>query len=129
MPLSSLRNHRGFFSDYWLGTALSAGGSASIRLTAAQARKGLDRISRLVEAISGVTNPDLTEFRERFARPLLQEFLGFYLHENAEDPRVRPLSVTNGADVPGPPVALVLLCPDAEEIEARQGRKRLEEKL
>ena len=129
MALQSIRNHRGFFSDYWLGTVLGARGASSVRLTAAQGRKALDRITRLVEAMSGAAAPDLARFREKFARPLLHDFLGFELHENAPEPRLRPLSVANGAESAGPQVALVLLCPDAEEIESRQGRKQLEDGL
>ena len=129
MALQSIRNHRGFFSDYWLGTVLGARGASSVRLTAAQGRKALDRITRLVEAMSGAAAPELTRFREKFARPLLQDFLGFELHENATEPRLRPLSVANGAERVGPHVALALLCPDPMEVESRLGRKLLEDGL
>lgn len=129
MALQSIRNHRGFFSDYWLGTVLGARGASSARLTAAQARKALDRVTRLVEAMGGATAPELTRFREKFARPLLQDFLGFELHENATEPRLRPLSVANGTESIEPHVALALLCPDPEEIDSRQGRKLLEDGL
>lgn len=129
MALQSIRNHRGFFSDYWLGTVLGARGAASARLTAAQARKALDRVTRLVEAMNGAVTPDLTRFREKFARPFLYDFLGFELQENAVEPRLRPLSAANGSESAGPSIALALLCPDSEEIESRQGRKQLEDGL
>ena len=129
MALHSIHNHRGFFSDYWLGTVLGARSAAGARLTAAQARKALDRITRLVETMNGAVTLDLTRFREKFARPLLHDFLGFELHENAAEPRLRPLSAANGGDSAGPPIALLLLCLDPEEIESRQGRKRLEDGL
>lgn len=129
MAPQSLRNHRGFFSDYWLGTVLGARGGAGVRLTAAQVRKAMNRVSGLVESVNGAVPPDLTRFREHFARPLLQDFLGFDLHENPAEPRLRPLSAANGADSLGPPVNLVLLCPDPEEIDSRQGRRQIEDAL
>jgi hypothetical protein len=129
MALQSIRNHRGFFSDYWLGTALGARGAAGSKLSAAHARKALDRISRLVESMTGAATPDLTRFRERFARPLLQDFLGFELQENAREPRLRPLAAANGGNGGGAPVGIVLLCPDPPEIDSRQGRRALEDAL
>jgi hypothetical protein len=129
MALQSIRNHRGFFSDYWLGTALGARGAAGVKLTGAQARKALDRVSRLIETVNGAVAPDLTRFRERFARPLLQDFLGFELQENAREPRLRPLAASNGGNGAGAPVGMVLLCPDPPEIESRQGRRQLEDAL
>src|SRR4051812_2611422 len=97
MALHSIRNHRGFFSDYWLGTLAGARGSAGAKLSATQARKALDRITRLVEAAGGGAEPDLQRFRERFARPLLLDVFGFDLHENAEEPRLRALSISDGS--------------------------------
>ncbi|MGQ0656273.1 MAG: Eco57I restriction-modification methylase domain-containing protein, partial [Betaproteobacteria bacterium] len=128
MALQSIRNHRGFFSDYWLGTALSGRGAAGPKLTAAQARKALDRVARLVESMNGAAAPDLTNFRERFARPLLQDFLGFELRENAREPRLRPLAPSNGGGNETS-TSLVLLCPDPPELESRQGRRQLEDAL
>ena len=87
MALRSLRNHHGFFSEYWLGTVLGARAAAGARLTGAQARKALDRVSRLVETVNGAAVPDLMRIRERFARPLLADYLGFDLHENTAEPK------------------------------------------
>jgi Eco57I restriction-modification methylase len=129
MALQSIRNHRGFFSDYWLGTALGARAGAGARLTAAQARKALDRLSRLMETVNGAAAPNLTQFRERFARPVLHDFLGFALLENAEEPRVRALSVANGADASADIALLALLCPEPAELESKQSRRQLEDAL
>lgn len=128
MALASLRNHRGFFSDYWLGTLLAARTSGGARLSAVQSRKALERVTRWVESMRGVAEPDLTRFRERFARPLLLDFLGFDLQENAAEPRLRPLSVASSTDLRSP-VALVLLCPDSEDIDSRAWRRRVEDEL
>jgi hypothetical protein len=129
MALQSIRNHRGFFSDYWLGTALGARGGAGAKLTAAQARKVLDRVSRLVEAVNGGTAPDLTHFRERFARPLLHEYLEYDLLDHEGEPRLRRLSAANGGNGGGEALAMALLCPEPSELESRQGRRQLEEAL
>jgi hypothetical protein len=125
--VQSLSNHHGFFSDYWLGSALGRTGGGA-KLTAAQTRSLLARLTRLVDGMSGVDPADLTHFRERFARPLLQDYLGFRLHENAEEPRLRPLSATDGA-TPGPVIAKVLLCSDPDDLDNRQARKKLEDGL
>lgn len=128
MALHSIRNQRGFFSDYWLGTLAGARGVTGPKLTAAQARKALGHVTRLVEA-AGSTEIDLQRFRERFARPLLLDIFGFDLHENAEEPRLRALSITDGSGAFGLPVAVVSLCADSEEFYARATRRRLEDEL
>lgn len=128
MTLHSIRNQRGFFSDYWLGTLASARGVAGAKLTAAQSRKALERITRLVES-GGSAEPELQRFRERFARPLLLEVFGFDLHESTDEPRLRALSISDGSGSFGPPVALVSLCADPEELDARAARRRLEDEL
>jgi hypothetical protein len=128
MALQSIRNHRGFFSDYWLGTSLGGRGGPGAKLTAGQARKALERISRLVDAVDGGRQADLTGFRERFARPLLQDYLGFELRENASEPRLRPLAMADGNGA-GDVVAMAVLCPDPADLESRQGRRLLEDGL
>lgn len=127
MAFASLHNHKGFFSDYWLGTVLSARGAAVARLTPAQAKKALERVTRLVEVMNGVAEPDLTRFRERFARPLLEELLGFEIRENVVEPRLRPLAASNGNG--GMPVALALFCPDHSEFDAPRTRRQVENGL
>lgn len=129
MALHAIRNHRGFFSDYWLGTLAGARGAAGAKLSAAHARKALDRITRLVEAASGGAEPDLQRFRERFARPLLLDVFGFDLLEDADEPRLRALSISDGSGTHGTPVALVALCSDPEELDARSTRRQLEDQL
>jgi hypothetical protein len=124
MALSSIHNRRGFFSDYWLGTLLSARGRDGARLTPAQARRTIDRLRRMLDTVSGVEAPDLTDFRERFARPLLEEILGFGLRENAEEPRLRPLAMGDGTD--GSMVAAVHLLPESEAVDVPRTRRALE---
>jgi len=124
MALASIQNRKGFFSDYWLGSLLSARGASGARLTTAQARKALWRVSRLVDAFDNSETPDLTRFREQFVRPVLEEILGYALLENAEEPRLRPLKAGDGNG--GPPVALAWLLPEAEDLDSAKARRQLE---
>jgi hypothetical protein len=126
MASASLRNHKGFFSDYWLGTVLGARGAAGPRLTAAQTKKSLERLTRAVDAAGAATAPDLSRFRERLARPLLDDYLGFEMHESAEEPRLRSLSQKDGE---GAAIALALLCPDPAELDSHRTRRQLEDGL
>jgi superfamily II DNA or RNA helicase len=112
MALASIHNRRGFFSDYWLGTLFSGRGRDGARVTPAQARRTIDRLRRMLDTVGGVDAPDLTHFRERFARPLIEEILGFSLRENAQEPRLRPLTTGDATD--GIFVAAVRLGPQGE---------------
>lgn len=127
MGLTSIHNRKGFFSDYWLGTLASARSRDGARLTPAQARKTLDQLRRLLDTVTSVEAPDLTRFRERFARPLLEEILGFALAENPEEPRLRPLRLSGDAN--GMVLAAVHLLPEAEALDTPRSRRMLEEAL
>lgn len=127
MALASIHNRRGFFSDYWLGTLLSARVSSEARLTATQARKLLNRLRRLLEGVSGAEPPDLTRFRERFARPLFEDVLGFALGENGAEPRLRPLAAGDGAAAPV--ATAVHLVPETEALDIPRTRRVLEDAL
>jgi hypothetical protein len=127
MPLAALHNRKGFFSDYWLGTLASARGRDGARMTPVQARKMLDRLRRALESVNGVETPDLTRFRERFARPLLEDLLGFALGENPEEPRLRPLTMRDSTN--GPVLAAVHLLPETEALDTPRQRRALEEAL
>ena len=129
MALNSIRNIRGFFSDYWLGSILSAKKGAGSKLTKAQAEKTLWRLTQLRNRIEGFENPDLTRFREQFARPLLGQVFSFNVEENPEETRVRLLTrqpEENAGDVADAPIAALYLCPDDDEIESKQTRGSLE---
>lgn len=129
MPLNSIRNLRGFFSDYWLGSILSAKKGIGAKLTKTQAEKMLWRLTQLKNRIEGFENLDLTRFREQFARPLLGQVFGFDIGENPEVTRVRLM--TRQADEsaegkPSMPIAALYLCPEDDEVENRQPRSALE---
>src|SRR5262249_42937269 len=124
MALASIHNRRGFFSDYWLGTLLSGRGRDSARITPAQARRTIDRLRRILDAVSRLEGAGLYHLRERFARPLLEEILGFGLRENVEEQRLRPLATGDGTD--GSVVAAVHLLPENEGLDAPRTRRALE---
>jgi len=126
MALSSISNRRGFFSDYWLGTLASGRGRDNARLTPVQARKTIERLRRMLESVNGTEAADLTTFRERFARPLLDEILGFTLEEHADKPRLRPLKAR---DVDGSVLAAVYLLPEGEALDSPRTRRTLDEGL
>jgi hypothetical protein len=126
MALDSIHNIRGFFSDYWLGSVLSAKKGIGPRLAAAQSRKKLWRLNQLHDRVDAVEPPDIATFREKFARPLLADIFGFRLLE-ADDARLRLISsdIEDGAA----PLAAVLLCPGQEDLPTRQTRQGLERAL
>ena len=126
MPLDSIHNIRSFFSDYWLGSVLSAKKGIGPRLAAAQSRKKLWRLNQLHDRVDAVEPPDIATFREKFARPLLADIFGFRLLE-ADDARLRLISsdIEDGAA----PLAAVLLCPGQEDLPTRQTRQGLERAL
>jgi N-6 DNA Methylase len=127
MPLRSVLNHRGFFSDYWLGTTLGRQKVGGPRLTSAQVRKALARMSNLADGSAAtLLTSDLTRFRERFVRPLLEVF-DFAILEGSEEPRIRALFASG--DDSASTLALIGLCPESEEINSRSLRKRLEDAL
>jgi hypothetical protein len=125
MPLNSIHNGRGFFSDYWLGSLQSGRKTEGPKLTPAQARKSLFRLSQLRERVDTVEPPDLTTFREKYVRPLFLEILGFTILENGDEPRLRLLAGPAVAK----PLAAVLLLPDHNEIEARGTRSKIDKAL
>lgn len=121
----SIRNGLGFFSDYWLGSVLGSHRRGQLaRLTSAQAEKLLRRLMYLRQRIDTPDPPDLTTFREKFARPLLGDIFGYSLSEPGEETRLRLLSSEGG-----PPLAAVLLVPEAEGLEGRANRTMIERAL
>lgn len=80
MIFRHLRNVSGFFSDYYLGTIFGRGAGRGRRrqLADRETDREFDRLRRLVERAEGhcATAADL---RERLARPLLRDILGYHL--------------------------------------------------
>lgn len=130
IPFPSIYNGRGFFSEYWLGTLKSARKRGEeTRLSSAQARNLLRRLIQLRQRVDLPDPLGLHEFRERFARPLLQELFGYRLCEGEEGVPVRNL-LPIAAGVDGEQAAVVVLfVPDPEEIDSRGTRTRIDSAL
>lgn len=139
MALNSIHNVRGFFSDYWLGSMLAGKKGTGPKLTKAQAEKALWRLTQLRNRIEGFEAPDLSQLRERFARPLLGQTLGFHIMENDDEPRLRLLTrMPDEAPTEGQPpaqagmntpIAALLLCPKEDALDQRTTRHALEDFL
>lgn len=123
MLLSSIRNGRGFFSDYWLGSILGTRRKVQgPRLTSSQAQRLLRRLAQLRQRVDVAEPLPAAEFRERYARPILGDLFGYGITEDGGDPQIRLLV---RADNPGDSrktLAAALLLPDQEELEARSTR-------
>jgi len=76
---------------------------------------------------------ELTEFREKYARPLLGEILGFKIAEDAEDPRLRYLtkepSEPSASPASSERLLALLLEPDHDEADTRAVRGKLDKAL
>lgn len=80
MIFRHLRNARGFFSDYYLGTVFGRGAGRGRRRQLAErdTDRAFDRLRRIHERAEGrCLGP--TDVREKLARPLLRDILGFHL--------------------------------------------------
>ncbi len=128
MTLRAIQNHRNFFSDYWLGTLLSARGAAGPRLSAADLRKRMRRFVRLVDGLGGADRVEPARFRERFARPFLHDILDLDLGGGEIDGPLHPLRPAD-ASPESPPVAIARFCNDALELDRPALRREIEAAL
>jgi len=109
-----LRNVRGFFSEYYLGSVFG-------RESGRGRRKGLSdrdsdlayaRLRKVIERAGGdLTDPPTA--RERLLRPLLRDVLGFHL--GAGDNRVHGLWVSAETEAAGDKPLVLAYCGAAEE--------------
>ena len=109
MTFRHLRNVRGFFSDYYLGSIFgrTAGRTRRRQLS----NRGTDfayvRFRRLRERAEGRAQ-GATNCRERFLRPLLRDVLGFHL--GAGDERIHGLFANAEDEASGGAPLLVAWC-------------------
>ncbi|MER3488060.1 MAG: hypothetical protein C4307_04730, partial [Chloroflexota bacterium] len=80
MTFRHLRNVRGFFSDYYLGSVFGRGAGRGARKTLSDRETDLAyaRFRRICERAEGRAS-DPASCRERFIRPLLRDVLRFHL--------------------------------------------------
>lgn len=134
MALRSIRNHRNFFSDYWLSSLLTTRGLPGPRLNAQLQRRKLATLSRLMEVVDRPGALDPSRFRERFARPLLEDVLDFGVAEPEGDADGSLLQVTSGS-LPleqrrnHAPLALIRLSTQPGDHETLGVRRNLERAL
>lgn len=128
MTLRAVHNRRNFFSDYWLGTLLTARANSGPRLTSAELRKRMRRMTRLVDSLGGASRMDPARFRERFAVPLLMDVLDFNVSTDEVSPHIHRLTIADAAEGTQA-LALVSLCHDAADLERRAVRQSLDEAM
>jgi hypothetical protein len=135
VALRSLRNHRNFFSDYWLSSLLGARGLPGPRLNAQQQRRRMAMLARLMDLVDRPAGLNPSRFRERFARPLLEDVLDFGAVEPADgEINTNILALTAGA-VPleershQRPLVLARLSPQLGDHETPVVRRSLEHAL
>jgi hypothetical protein len=104
-----LRNVRGFFSDYYLGSVLGPAGGVGRRrhLSGRETDLAYTRFRRIRERAEGRADEPAT-CRERFLRPLLRDVLGFHL--GTGDDRVHGLYATAEEEANGTRPLLLVYC-------------------
>lgn len=109
MTYRHLRNVRGFFSDYYLGSVFGRGDGRGRRRHVSTRETDLAylRFRRIHERSEGRAT-DAPACRERFIRPLLRDVLGFHL--GAETGRVHLLFDSAEAEAAGAPPLAAAYC-------------------
>ena len=121
MSFRHLRNARGFFSDYYLGSVFGAGTGRGRkrRVTDRDTDIAYLRFRRIRERAEGRAI-DADSCRERFIRPLLRDVLGFHL--GAGENRLYGLYVSAEAEERGNPPILLSYCGSwDEDLDAGRG--------
>jgi len=114
-----LRNVRGFFSDYYLGSVFGRGSGRRRKLSDRETQLAYSRFLRIRERAEG-HGTDAAVNRERFVRPLLRDVLGFHLG-SGED-RVHRLFLSADAENSGDaPLALCYCGGWDEDLDAGRG--------
>jgi hypothetical protein len=133
MTFRHLRNVRGFFSDYYLGSVfgLSSGRGRRRRLSDRETDLAYARFRRIRERAEGRCD-DAALCRERFIRPLLRDVLGFHL--GAGEDRVHGLFASADEEARGDRPILLAFCGTwDEDLDAGRGAnqpmRRLEQTL
>jgi hypothetical protein len=109
MTFRQLRNVRGFFSDYYLGSVFgrTTGRGRRRQLSNRESDFAYARFRRLRERAEGRA-ADAADCRERFLRPLFRDVLGFHL--GAGDDRVHQLFASAEDEAAGATPLLVAYC-------------------
>lgn len=109
MTFCHLRNVRGFFSDYYLGSIFGRGEGRGRKKTVSDRETDFAyrRLLRIYERAEGQA-VDASSSRERLIRPLLRDVLGFHLGEGQD--RVHPLFASAEDEAAGKPALVAAYC-------------------
>ncbi len=119
MSLRNLRNVRGFFSDYYLGSVFGRGTRGRKRLSDRETDWAYRRFQKLYAQAEGRA-ADASACRERLLRPLLRDILGFQLGEAVE--RVHPLFSSAEAEARGERPLVAAYCGEwGEDLDTSHG--------
>lgn len=121
MIFRHLRNARGFFSDYYLGSVFGRGTGRGRRrqLSDRETDLAYTRFRRIRERAEGRA-ADPAQCRERFVRPLVRDILGFHL--GAGEDRIHLLFASAEAEAAGEHPLLACYCGGwDEDLEAGRG--------
>lgn len=121
MTFRHLRNARGFFSDYYLGSifARGSGRGRRRRLSDRETENAYSRFQRIRERAEGRA-ADVSDCRERFIRPLLRDVLGFHLGAG-EDRIHRLFRSADDEAANGEPLVLAYCGSWDEDLDAGRG--------
>jgi len=121
LSFRSLRNARGFFSEYYLGSVFGREGGRGRRRTLSDRQTDVlyTRFQRMVRR-AGSDLEELPASRERLVRPLLRDILG--IHLGAGSGRVHGFWPSAEAEAAGdPPLALAYCGVADEDLDAGRG--------
>jgi hypothetical protein len=121
MLFPSLRNHGGFFSDYYLGTVFGRSSGRRKSLVTKEVETAFRTLRRLHERGERKAG-DLGGLRDTYARPLLRDVLGYHL--GAGEDRIHPLFPSAEDEAQGrPPLLLAYVGDFAEDLDAKRDGK------
>lgn len=122
MTFRHLRNVRGFFSEYYLGSVFGRGIGRGARKTVSdrETDRAYARFRRIRQRAEGRAT-DAPTCRERFIRPLLRDVLGFHL--GAGENGIHRLFPSAEAEAAGEPPLLLVYCGAwDEDLDAGRGK-------
>ena len=122
MTFRHLRNVRGFFSDYYLGSVFGRGAGRGARKTLSdrETDQAYKRFRRIRDRAEGRAT-DAPTCRERFVRPLLRDVLGFHL--GAGENGIHRLFPSAEAEAAGEHPLLLAYCGAwDEDLDAGRGK-------
>lgn len=107
MSFRHIRNFRGFFSDYYLGSVFGRSSGRHKKHSDRETQIAYARFKRIRERAEGRA-PDAASCREKFIRPMLRDVLGFHL--GAGENRIHALFLSADAEIQGQMPLVLCYC-------------------